>query len=143
MWIDNNNLGGDPQPGVVKTCVIDYRVEKNGICLRRIADESTHINFNYHVSHVSWGGVALKDKPEVYERFHRAADEDKYIVINNQTMGFDPQVGTRKRCDLSLIYVDENREWERGFGVLMEHDKFPASSSGHAEEVPEIHYYKK
>ena len=126
------------------TCVIDYRVEKNGIHSCRVAGENTHVNFNYHVAQIKWGGVILVDKPEVYERFHRASDEDKHILINNRTMGFDPQVGTTKRAEFTIVRVDKDREWdEHGFGQLWENEKFPADSGGHGEEVPEIHYHGK
>ena len=59
------------------------------------------------------------------------------MVINNQTIGFDPQPGTWKKCVLHVIYVDEDRDWESTSSTLFEWDKFPAEHR-HDIEIPEI-----
>ncbi|OCL04806.1 hypothetical protein AOQ84DRAFT_356242 [Glonium stellatum] len=109
--INNNNMGGDPLPGVLKTCTLDYRMVNDGPLLRISANEGERIDFRKHILRITYQNKILYNKPEAYERYNRALmdyfkDPKATLTINNQALGGDPAVGVVKNCQIGLVFYD-------------------------------------
>lgn len=138
--VENNDLGGDPQPGVTKRLVVDYRDRPGDPHLRISAQEGYYLNFASRVSRVKYGGVELYDKPEVVERLNNAIvsynlaqqgfwnkawnTDDGKLKLTNESMGGDTRPGVEKQVEIQFL---DRSDFEFGWETYDEHDMFPRS----------------
>ena len=128
--VNNGTMGGDPLPGVPKTCTFDYRMVNDGPLLRISAAEGERIDFRKHILRITYQNKILYNKPEAYEQYNRALmdyqkDGKTHATISNQMLGGDPAPGVVKDCSIGLVFFD-------AFGVvnpqlmnLKEYQAFP------------------
>lgn len=83
-------MGGDPQPGVRKRAVIDFRHADDAPIQRQYCDEGGRCDFAWQIEWIkygtSWDRHIIND-PEVYWRFTKACFEDGRIMVNNDNLG--------------------------------------------------------
>jgi len=136
--VNNDALGGDPQPGVFKRCTVDYRDRPGEPHCRISAEENRFLNFAIRISRVEYGGVELNDKPDVIERLNDAIvncslaqqkignvlfkQDAGRCRIDNNNMGGDPRPGQVKKARVQFLSrSDFEFDWEE----YDEGDMFP------------------
>jgi hypothetical protein len=134
LHVTNDTLGGDPKPGVIKDCTIDWRDSPYGPHLRQTVREPHLFDFSTYVSRVKYGGVELVDKPEVFERLNRAMNDSQMaqsefhgnnkglMRLDNAGMGGDTNPGHVKEVRVEIRdRSDEGLHWH----TYKEGDLFP------------------
>lgn len=108
MLITNANLGGDPQPGVFKFCVVEYRTaNESDQCLkRRLVNEGTVMDFSWDIVSLEYGPRDFKESPGVYEKFFQKMMADDQQLIVNEIMEGDPAPGMVKECEVIYSWWD-------------------------------------
>ncbi|KAH6885100.1 hypothetical protein BKA70DRAFT_1165999 [Coprinopsis sp. MPI-PUGE-AT-0042] len=105
--ISNHNLGGDPLRGVRKTFVIEYKNSDNCDCSvvkRRRMTEREHLDFNWDITSVTYGGTPIEAHAHTYETLFWGLDHHEGVPISNQTAGFDPCRGTLKTMNVTYTH---------------------------------------
>ncbi|CAF9929513.1 MAG: hypothetical protein GOMPHAMPRED_005428 [Gomphillus americanus] len=117
--VSNEDLGGDPQPGVPKRLTVDYRDHPDHPYMRISGAEGDSMSFEYRVSRVKYGGVELNNHPEVVERLNRAivdtakaqkgflnkifTTDTGRLRITNENIGGDPRPGVEKEAEVQVL----------------------------------------
>ena len=117
ILISNENLGGDPRPGVFKEFVIEYKNVNNTddrcVKARRMWEGET-LDFGWDIKYVSWGrnGDRLTwDKSTLaYLNLFWALDHNGEVLISCETMGCDPAPGQWK--NFTVTYSHPQHRWE-------------------------------
>ncbi|PPQ72647.1 hypothetical protein CVT24_012647 [Panaeolus cyanescens] len=100
------NLGGtDPWPTMVKSCVVFY--EQNGFVKGRFAREGDLLHFEQDVLSIEYGERSIRNQ-KVYYNLLEAIANKKPFLVNNESMGIDPEPGVYKKC--AVRFRDINSE---------------------------------
>jgi hypothetical protein len=111
IYISNHNLGGDPQFGVRKTFVIQYKSGgndyKNVVKRRRMLEGET-LDFDWDIIKATYGAPPpvrpMDHYPGAYEKLFWALDHKESVWVENTMSGFDPAYGTVKV--IKVFYTD-------------------------------------
>jgi hypothetical protein len=108
IYISNNNLGGDPQFGVRKTCVTQYKSGGNdykNIVKRRRTLEGETLDFGWDITKATYGAPPhvrpIDHYPGAYEKLFWALYHKESVWVENS---IDPAYGTVKV--IKVFYTD-------------------------------------
>ncbi|RDB23667.1 hypothetical protein Hypma_008984 [Hypsizygus marmoreus] len=109
LQVHNTNLGGDPLPGVQKTCTVEYTTSSYALRKRRTVRELETFDFDMDILSVEYGDRPITDLG-VIESMFKAMKDNQAFLVNNLTMGGDPKPGVRKVCKVRYMAGKYARE---------------------------------
>ena len=102
----NSSLRCDPWQGMTKSCAVFY--EQDGIIKGRWAQENFGLHFELDVISVTYGPRQIRDQA-VYLRLLKAIAQRQGFVVNNDSLGGDPQNGVRKTCIIRFRDMNDSK----------------------------------
>ncbi|KAH6910764.1 hypothetical protein BKA70DRAFT_1271460 [Coprinopsis sp. MPI-PUGE-AT-0042] len=109
--ISNENLGGDPDYGTVKTFVIEYKNggEDNFVKRRRMMEYET-LDFGWDIVKATYGGNghtwSMTSYTPAVEALFWALDHEDVVLVTNQLAGFDPAYGWADKI-MEVVYTHD------------------------------------
>jgi len=95
--VSNENLGGDPLEGVVKSCAVYYH--SNGFVKGRFAWEGQALCFSQDIHRIVYGGVEITNQA-VYNNIFHALNTGSSFHVTNGGLGGDPAPNVPKTCTI-------------------------------------------
>jgi len=107
--VTNDSMGGDPWPGVAKSCAVYYR--NRDLFKARFARENNTLHFEMDILEIVYGGKVVANQ-QVYLRFLRAIADRELLKVTNENLGGDPAFGVVKSCRVKFRDMNDTKERE-------------------------------
>ena len=105
--VSNESLGGDPWPGMVKSCAVFYW--QNNVWKGRFARENDFLHFELDIISIQWG-PSRGLQQSVYLKLLKAVGRQEGFAITNDNLGGDTAPGQPKGLVVSYRKTGESKD---------------------------------